>query len=348
LSVHLTALVDAVDHVCCRYRLAALRPHLERAGHRLELRPLPRTWWRRFLLFRSLRGANVILQRRLPVRWELALLRHAAARLFFDFDDAVFLRDSYAAAGLHDARRQRRFQAVVAACDAVVAGNAWLAEAASRHTAAESVHVVPTCVEPAQYPEDEFPIRPVCGRIGNSSSEITLVWIGSSSTLQGLERIRPLLEEIGARVPNVRLKVICDRFPKLERLPVVAVPWSAATEAAELASADVGIAWIPNDDWSRGKCGLKVLQYMAAGLPVVANPVGVHVEMVRHGESGFQAVTTDEWVAAVSRLAADAELRRRLGLAGRRRLETDYAVTTAAARWLDLLGGLESAQVRSA
>src|SRR5439155_14922425 len=108
---------------------------------------------------------------------------------------------------------------------------------------------------------------------------------------------------------------------------------------------DVGISWAPDDGWSRGKCGLKVLQYMAAGLPVVANFVGVYAEMVRPGETGFLADTADEWVEAVARLAADAALRRRLGAAGRRRLEADYSVAAGAERWLDLLDELERPQV---
>ena len=102
-----------------------------------------------------------------------------------------------------------------------------------------------------------------------------------------------------ARSPGVRLRMICDRFLRFDSLPVVDVPWSEATEAADVAAADVGISWIPDDLWSRGKCGLKVLQYQAAGLPVVANPVGVHPEMIRPGVDGFLASTPDEWVEAV-------------------------------------------------
>src|SRR5262249_60729986 len=108
---------------------------------------------------------------------------------------------------------------------------------------------------------------------------------------QGLEAIAPLLDELGRSIPGLRLKVVCDRFPTFRHLSVIACPWNAAREALDLATADVGISWIPDDLWSRGKCGLKVLQYAAAGLPVVANPVGVHSEMIRHGESGFFAWT---------------------------------------------------------
>jgi len=106
--VHLTALVEHQDHVCCRYRLVAFRPFLERTGHTLELIALPRLPWERIWLYRRLRGAAVVLQRKLLPRWEIALLRWSARTLVFDFDDAVFLRDSYAAKGLHTLATLRR------------------------------------------------------------------------------------------------------------------------------------------------------------------------------------------------------------------------------------------------
>ena len=330
--MHLVGLVEAPAHVCCRYRLAAFRPHLEETGHTLELTALPSGWWSRARLFQSLRGADVVLQRKLLPGWQLAMLRRSARRLLFDFDDAVFLRDSYAPRGLHDAGRMRRFVATVRACDVVLAGNSYLRAQAARWVDRHGVHVLPTCVGPERYPLAEPAL---------AGDGVQLVWIGSSSTLRGLQAAAPLLEEVGRRVPGLRLKVICDRFPELKRLPVVRCPWAEETEAPELAAADVGISWVPDDQWSRGKCGLKVLQYMAAGLPVVANPVGVHVEMVRHGDNGFLAETPGQWVEAVGRLAHDPVLRRRLGRAGRRRVESDYSVTAGAARWLNVLEGLD-------
>ena len=102
----------------------------------------------------------------------------------------------------------------------------------------------------------------------------------------------------------------------------------------------MGISWIPDDLWSRGKCGLKVLQYMAAGLPVVANRVGVHPQMIHQGETGYVASTPPQWVAAVARLTWDVELRQRMGRQGRQRLEADYSVAAGAARWVKLLDGL--------
>jgi glycosyltransferase involved in cell wall biosynthesis len=328
--VQLVALVDAPDHVCCRYRLAAFRPYLEQAGHTLTLHPLPRSWWSRWALFGRLAGKSVVVQRHLLPGWQVVLLRRRVRHLLFDFDDAVWLRDSYSPRGLHHPRKLRRFAALLRACDAVVAGNSFLADCAARHTDVHRVSVIPTCIDLSHYTP----------RRDESGDGKQLVWIGSSSTLQGLEQIRPLLDELGRGIPGLRLKVICDRFPRFEHLPVIDCPWSAATESAELASADVGISWIPDDLWSRGKCGLKLLQYAAAGLPAVANPVGVHPEMIRHGETGFLAATAEQWCEAVRRLVADPELRARMGQAARRRFLARYSVEAGARAWLGVLAGL--------
>jgi glycosyltransferase involved in cell wall biosynthesis len=335
--MHWIGLVDHPEHVCCRYRLAAFRPFLEQAGHTLELVTMPCQWWSRIGLFQRMRGANVIVQRRLLAGWQRSQLRRAARRLLFDFDDAMFLRDSYAARGPHDRRRLHRFAGMVRCADAVIAGNAFLAEHAAEWTDERSIQVIPTCVDPERYPLSESRGR---AELGNEKRELELVWVGSSSTLPGLQAIAPLLEDIGQRVPGARLKLLCDRFLTLHHLPVLPVPWTETNEAAEIARADIGISWLPDDAWSRGKCGLKVLQYMAAGLPVVANPVGVQSEMVRHGETGFLARTPAQWIEAVRRLAEDGELRRRLGDAGRRLVESRYSVTAGAARWVRLLARL--------
>jgi len=328
--VQLVALVEDEHHVCSRYRLAALRPLLAAAGHTLSFHPLSRSWAGRLTLGRDSGNADaVILQRKLLPRVALALLRRRVRRLIFDFDDAVWLRDSYSAKGFDDPRRLRRFRAVCAAADLVVAGNPYLADEARRWAPADRVLVVPTVVDVAKYPPPAPP-----------SSGVRLVWVGSSSTLRGLERFTPTLSAIGRAVPGARLKLVCDRFISIPDLPVDECVWSEATEPAELAVADVGIGWVPDDPWSRGKCGLKVLQYQAAGLPVVANPVGVQADFVRDGATGFTATTTEEWVTAVRRLANDAALRARLGAAGRRQVEERYSVPAAAALWSAALSHL--------
>lgn len=331
--MQLVALVKDPEHVCCRYRLTAFRPFLEAAGYKLALKRWPRSWLSHFSWQRHIGNADaVIVQRKLPPLWQLALLRRASPRLLFDFDDAVFLRDSFAAKQGPSVSRARGFRAMVRACDAVIAGNAHLQTHAALWAPPERVHVVKTCVDVARYPSAEH-LR--------NGEGVQLVWIGSASTIRGLERIRPLLEQIGRQVPGTALKIICDRFLKLERLATIDCRWAEADEAAELAAADIGISWLPDDLWSQGKCSLKVLQYMAAGLPVVANPVGMHQELVRHGESGFLAATAEEWVAAIRRLARDPELRRRMGAAGRRQAQRKFSVSVGGHAWVNLLRKLE-------
>jgi glycosyltransferase involved in cell wall biosynthesis len=337
--MELTALVDSPDHVCCRYRLAAFADDLAAIGHNLKLMSLPKNWWARLELFRSLRGRSVILQRRLLPIWQVAYLRHCASHLIFDFDDAVFLRDSYARRGLHDRVRLRRFIATAKACDAVVAGNRYLKSKTLELAGRSAVCEIPTCIDLRPYP---------VARTGQGREGARLVWVGSSSTLRGLEQCRHLLEGIGAGVPGASLQLICDRSLTLQRLPVEFSPWSETTEARDIATGDVGVSWMPDDDWSRGKCGLKVLQYMAAGLPVVANPVGVHIEMVRHGETGFLAETPSDWVAAVRRLKENVELRTRMGQAGRRLVEASYSVGVGVQRWSSLLQNLDPSGKRVA
>jgi glycosyltransferase involved in cell wall biosynthesis len=325
--LNLVALVESAGHVCCRYRIEAFRSHLEAAGHTLSVRELSGGVFPRLAVIRSVRTADVVIvQRKLLSLAEVILLRQCARGLIFDFDDALWLRDSYSAKGFESGKRQRRFRAILRRCNAVVAGNRFLAEEARRFN--PNVVVIPTCVEPTTYSQTTHTRPP---------GEVKLVWVGSSSTLQGLEQNREMLNAIARAVPGSRLKVICDRFPTFERLPVDAVRWEQATERAEIADADIGIGWVPDDPWSRGKCGLKLLQYQAAGLAVVANPVGVQADIVRTNETGLQATTTDEWVHAVRTLAADPELRRRLGRAGREQVEREYSVEVGGCAWIALL-----------
>jgi len=223
------------------------------------------------------------------------------------------------------------------AADLVLAGNLYLADAATRYATAERVRIVPTCVDPRAYPIRNNP----------AGDSIRLVWVGSSSTLHGLDRFREVLEAVGREVPGTRLKLICDRFLKFDHLPVDAVPWSADTEAAELADAEIGISWVPSDPWSRGKCGLKILQYQAARLPVVANPVGVQIDMVQNGITGVLAETAQEWVHAIARLAANPTLRKSLGNAGWKQVENQFSVTVGAKLWMDALATLAHSNRRT-
>ena len=333
----LIGLVDSEDHVCCRYRLAAFRPTFAASGHSLDLVPLPDNPLSRLRLFCSLaRYDAVILQRKLLARLSTALLRRYSHRLIYDLDDAIWLRDSYHPKGVESEKRLRRFETVCQMADLVVAGNDHLAYFSER-SAPSRVVTIPTCIDTSRYPVAE-----------HRSSKPTLVWVGSSSTLAGLQRIRGMLEAVGQAIPGLTLKIICDEPIEFDSLNIQYVPWTETGEAVEIAASDIGIAWMPQDAWSVGKCGLKVLQYLAAGVPVVANRVGVHTAMVREGMSGLLADTPDDWIRAIRMLAENPDMRRKLGTTGRAFVEFEYSVAEGGRRWISALDRLATETHRRA
>lgn len=316
----LVALIEAPDHVCYRYRVGAFAESLAALGIELEAMPLARGM-RRVRQFLSLRGADaVLLQRKLLPFWQLQVLRGAVRRLIFDFDDAIFQRDSYSGKSPDSWMRLMRFWATVYAADAVIAGNDYLRQRVTSLIEERRVYTIPTCVAPGRYPLAQHTRR---------DAAIRLVWIGQQSTLSSLGRMNEHLAAVGRALPGLELRIICNATATVPGVRVVPRTWSSATEAAELADGDIGITWLPDDAWSRGKCGLRVLQFLAAGLPVVANPVGMNREQVIPGQTGFLASTPSEWAEAIVRLATDLPLRQRMGQAGRRLVEEHYSVT----RW---------------
>lgn len=337
------AFTEGPNHVCYRYRLEAHAQALADRGWTLESQPLAPNTFERSPQLRAAQSADVvILQRKLLPFWQLSRLRRWSRVLIYDFDDALFCRDSYSRKGPGSWRRLAHFWATIYAADAVTAGNAFLAEQAAQYVGPEKVRLLPTCVSPERY----APARHV-----RRDRALRLVWIGQHSTLPCLHLANPLLEAVAARAPGVELRVVCNQFPRLHGVRVVPRQWSQATEAQEIADADVGVSFLPDDEWSRGKCGLKVLQYMAAGLPVIGNPVGMNCEMIDHGRTGFLCTTAAEWTEAAARLAGDPDLRTAMGVAARRAVEARYDVARWApelARLIDRLSCARSGVVPSA
>ncbi|MGE0607147.1 MAG: glycosyltransferase family 4 protein [Pirellulales bacterium] len=323
------ALTEAPNHVCYRYRIEAFAAALAASGWTLESLPLlPGTFQRNAQIRAAASADVVILQRKLMPLWQIRVLRRHARCLVYDFDDALFHRDSYSRKGPMSWGRLARFWATIYAADAVIAGNPYLREQASAYIQPERVHLVPTTVDLKLYPLAHHHRR---------GPDIKLVWIGQHSTLSCLNHASQQLAAAAERLPGLELRVICNRFPELRGISVVPRQWSMAGEAFELADADIGISWLPDDAWSQGKCGLKVLQYMAAGLPVIANPVGMNKEMVVHGKTGFLAATPAEWAEAAARLSQDLDLRRRMGAAGRETVSQLFSVERWAPRFAALI-----------
>ncbi len=325
------ALIEGANAVCCRYRIEAFRQAMAGQDMTLGIVRFDKGILPRIGNLRRAKCADaVIVQRKLLPRWQTSLLRRWARRLIFDFDDAVFQRDSNSSKGPESRSRMAKFRAIVSKADAVIAGNDYLEQASSAYTEPGHVQLIPTCIDTQKY-------QPAIHQ--RTGSEARLVFIGQQTTLRLLDSAKEHLSAIAQRFPGMEFRQICDRAADFPGLSVVLRPWSIEKEAAELTECDIGIAWMPDDSWSLGKCGLKVLQYMAAGLPVVANPVGIHREMVIHGETGLIASTPHEWAEAVARLVADPQLRNKLGAAGRYLAEKRYSVSMWAPKFINVVRG---------
>jgi hypothetical protein len=265
-----------------------------------EAREIP-SRGRRALFRLAGEAETVVLHRRLLAALDFARLRRAARRLVYDFDDALCYRPS---APHRSLLRERRFFRTVAGADLVLAGNRHLAGLARLRAA--RVLVVPSTVDVASYPE------------APKLAEQTAVWIGQRATLSYLQPVLPAVAEAG-----YRLRVIADAAPP----GAEHVPWSLATEAERLAECHVGLAPLPSNPFTRGKCGYRMLQYYAARLPVVASPVGVQRALAEGGAR--LARTGAEWAAALRRVREDGGAG---GAFGRSFVERRYASPALAER----------------
>ncbi len=314
----LLVMSEGEQFVCYRYRWAAFAPALAAAGWRLEHVQRPRGGHEFVRTLKAIAAADaVVIQRRLVSGGKAWLIRRAARTLLYDFDDSVYLRDSNSGPTANDPVRWSRFRRMIRMADASLAGSPQLVAQALRAAPAARVQLVPTCIDPRGYALAAHD-RPAGGP--------EMVWIGSRSTAASLGDAIPWLRAACAAAPAARLTLVSDWVPELPGVRTRHVPWRESTETADLAGGDIGISWLPDHPWSLGKCGLKVLQYMAAGLPVVANSVGIHARLVIHGETGFLADDPEACRRAITTLAASADLRRRMGQAGRARVEREWSV----------------------
>lgn len=271
--------------------------------------------------------ATTVIQRQvdiLPTR-HLERLAAAGRRLVLDVDDAVWF-DAAAQAGGHPLaflkRTASKIRWLAERADHVVAGNEYLA--AWLHSANDQVTVVPSLVEAER----------VALRRHAPSERVTLGWIGSASTTRYLTELSPVLERLAKVVPQIawELLVVGADAPAIPRMTSRSVRWSEEAERDLLAYTDIGLMPLPDNGWTRGKCAYKALVYMSAGIPVVADDVGVTAAVIGDEHAGLVVGSRDDWIEALVALARDARLRTRMGAEGRRRVEHGFSTRIWAPR----------------
>ena len=258
---------------------------------------------RRMLFKKAANFDGVFLHKKKLNFFDAVWLHRYSRKLIYNFDDAIMYSDK--APDRNSFSHYIPFRRSVRLADMVITGNEYLAEHAGKFNC--NVIVLPIGLKVDDYKLDQ-PVQ--------SDDKVRLVWIGSKSTLGYLAEIKPALKEIGSRFDNVVLRIVCDDFFDLNTMLVEKRLWSLDTRGVDLATSDIGLAPLPDNRFTRGKCSFKVLEYSSAGLPVIASPIGTNAEYVNDGTTGFLVTDSRQWVDKITELVEDSSLRKRMGQEG--------------------------------
>ena len=257
--------------------------------------------------------------------WIEQILGMLKVPFIVDYDDAIFHR-------YHDHPNMAvrlflggKIDSIMRRASLVIAGNYYVAEHA-RNAGASRVEYLPSVVDISKYK-----VAPV-----SSDRTFTVGWIGTQATAHYLSMVQDALAQF-CKEYGAQLMLIGPNSVYLGGVPIKTIPWNAETEVTHLHKLDVGIMPLPDKPWERGKSGYKLIQYMACGLPVVSSPVGVNQVIVEDGVNGFSAATNEGWLEAFERLRGDVSLQRSMGQKGRKKVEAQYSLQTAAPQLTDML-----------
>lgn len=285
------------------------------------------------LLFRAKRYDLIFVQREAfmlgTVWFERQLQRRAP--LVYDFDDAIWLQHiSKGNKALSFLKNPNKISELIALSDLVLAGNGYLATYAKQFST--QVALVPTVVDTERYAPQSPP---------RTDGRVCIGWSGSFSTIPYFELALPALRQLKAHYGDrIYFKVIGDASYCCEELDIQGIGWSSESEVAELDEIDIGIMPLPNDEWTKGKCALKGLLYMAMEQVAVLSDVGVNGSVITDGMDGYLATSTEDWVQHLRRLIEDSELRLRIGQQARKTVLEHYSVASERNHLLDLLNSL--------
>jgi len=303
------------------YRIQQYFPYLEAHGFHAELLTSRMSFLK---VIEQIRGVDVLyIQRLLFNPLKLSVIKTAAKKIVYDFDDAVM----YGLRG-KSATRARKFRSMVKHSNAVFCGNHFLFQEAKKHRD-DNIYYVPTVVNTDEYPvKDHIATKPVI--VG---------WIGSRSTLRYLLDLEQLVLN-ATNQKGVIFKIVADKSLNTSAPNVVFEKWTADREKSLLHSFDIGAMPLRDDVWSRGKCGLKLIQYMACGLPSIAHPFGAAQEILSDGVNGMLRSDMDGWKDAIEALSSDVKQRARMGRAARDSVEERYSLRVWGPRVTEIITSL--------
>lgn len=306
-----------LEKASARYRFGQFLPSMEGSSDfEVQSFVIPSGFLKRCAFFKSLSYFDVVfLQKKLFSSLEFFLLRKFAKKIIYDFDDAVMFNDS-SKKDFSSKGRMKKFINTVRQVDGVIAGNKYLKELALKHNS--NVVEIPTSIDTTRYSAKSFD--------SSDSEHITLGWIGSKDTIFYLKNMEGTLGKIFDSNHSVKLEIISDVFIDFGGIPIVTKEWNSVRELEDLKGFDIGIMPLTDDPWSRGKCGFKLIQYMASGVVPVASPVGVNVDIIEHGVNGFLAASEDEWIDCVGKLANSPELRETMGIRAVETIKNKYSM----------------------
>lgn len=252
-----------------------------------------------------------------------------------DYDDAIFHHYDMSSNPLVRRVLSKKITTVMKSSSCVTAGNNYLISKAET-AGAKRVEWVPTVVDKFRYKTE----------INNDSQTKTIGWIGSPSTQKYVIDIKEALLSISKNY-SIRLLLIGaneDIIDQLLGIDVEVVPWSEATEAEYIRQMDIGIMPLIDGPWEKGKCGYKLVQYMASSVPVVASPIGVNIDIVNDSNSGYLASSVDQWFASLDSLLSSPEKRQEFGNAGRVSVENTYSLQVQAPVLANIFNSLNKSE----
>ncbi len=263
-----------------------------------------------------------------PPLLEWIIAKILRKKIIYDFDDAIWLTDKTNESKIEKLLRWRGKVASICTWSYKVScGNEYLANYARQFNS--NVVVNPTTIDTENLHNPRKIIK-------KNSEKITIGWTGSHSTLKYLKEIELILEYLETKYPNVQILIIADKKPDLKLRNLEFLKWNKETEAEDLSKIDIGIMPLPDDEWSKGKCGFKALQYMAMEIPCVISPVGVNKQIIDHGVNGFLAESEQDWITHLEYLINNQSARIQLGLAGRQKVIEGYSVLSNTGNFLSL------------